>query len=189
MFSFGCSFAGVRSVSFREDVLTIGTGAGKVNFFDIRAGKYLELKCGHTCTLTMGDGWLVSMNGASVKFSAARPCIILTELNGWNSCMYQCRNLAQNERCPSVLLSTDVFHVSNCNFGILFSQNHDDTYRDYFVEMDYPNAIYSHCYDTTGTKLFTAGGPLPAGLWGNYAALWHWCFLNLGIHVGRFTGS
>lgn len=41
------------------------------------------------------------------------------------------------------------------------------------MEHLYPNAIYTHQYDHTGTRLFTAGGPLPAGLWGNYAGLWY----------------
>ena len=34
---------------------------------------------------------------------------------------------------------------------------HDDTYHDFFVGHDYPNAIYTHCYDPAGTRLFTAG--------------------------------
>jgi len=33
-------------------------------------------------------------------------------------------------------------------------------------------AIYTHCYDSSGTRLFTAGGPLPANLYGKYAGLW-----------------
>ena len=35
----------------------------------------------------------------------------------------------------------------------------------------YSPAIYSHCYDTSGTRLFAAGGPLQIGLKGNYIAL------------------
>ncbi|CAH1795744.1 unnamed protein product [Owenia fusiformis] len=101
----GC---GIRSVSFRNDVVTIGTGQGAVLFYDLRMGKYLECDCGHPCQLTAGKGWLA----------------------------------------------------------------HDDNYRDYFYDQEYPNAIYTHCYNETGTQLFTAGGPLPAGLWGNYAAVW-----------------
>ena len=34
---------------------------------------------------------------------------------------------------------------------------HDDTYHDFFVGNEYPNAIYTHCYDPAGTRLFTAG--------------------------------
>lgn len=55
---------------------------------------------------------------------------------------------------------------------VFVHQLHDDTYRDFFMDQEYPNAIYAHCYDDSGTKLFAAGGPLPAGLWGNYAGLW-----------------
>ena len=35
--------------------------------------------------------------------------------------------------------------------------HHDDTYHDFFVGNEYPNAIYTHCYDPAGTRLFTAG--------------------------------
>ena len=38
--------------------------------------------------------------------------------------------------------------------------NHDDTYHDFFVGHEYPNAIYTHCYDPAGTRLFTAGALL-----------------------------
>ena len=34
---------------------------------------------------------------------------------------------------------------------------HDDTYHDFFDGHEYPNAIYTHCYDPAGTRLFTAG--------------------------------
>jgi len=101
--------SGIRSVSFNEDIVTFGTGAGAVYFFDLRANNYLDLNCGHQCALSIGKGWL----------------------------------------------------------------QHDETYEFFFMDTaDRPNAVYTHCYDPSGTKLFTAGGPLPAGLWGNYAALW-----------------
>jgi hypothetical protein len=40
-------------------VVTIGTGAGAVLFYDLTAGKYLECSCGHACMLNAGKGWLV----------------------------------------------------------------------------------------------------------------------------------
>ena len=52
--------SGIRSVSFRDDIITIGTGVGYILFFDLRAGKYLESGCGHSCTLNLSKGWLVS---------------------------------------------------------------------------------------------------------------------------------
>ncbi|KAK3098377.1 hypothetical protein FSP39_018955 [Pinctada imbricata] len=100
---------GVRSVTFRDNILTIGTGVGVILFFDINAGKYLESSCSHITNFTVGRGWLLR----------------------------------------------------------------DETYRDFFMDSTYPSAIYTHQYDKGGTRLFAAGGPLPAGLWGNYAGLWY----------------
>lgn len=101
-------FQGIRSLSFKGDIITIGTGTGIIMFYDLRAGKYLESVCGHPCQLAVGQGWL----------------------------------------------------------------RQDENYRDIFIGANYPNAIYTHTYDETGVRLFAAGGPLPAGLWGNYAAMW-----------------
>lgn len=53
------AFTGVRSLTFTDDILTIGTGVGVILFFDIRAGRYLESECGHACSLNVGSGWLV----------------------------------------------------------------------------------------------------------------------------------
>lgn len=33
-----------------------------------------------------------------------------------------------------------------------------------FQQIKYVPAIYTHCYDASGTRLFAAGGPLPATL-------------------------
>lgn len=43
---------------------------------------------------------------------------------------------------------------------------------DGFQQIKYVPAIYTHCYDYSGTRLFAAGGPLPANLVGNYAGIW-----------------
>ncbi|XP_011856598.1 PREDICTED: DDB1- and CUL4-associated factor 12-like protein 1 [Mandrillus leucophaeus] len=51
--------------------------------------------------------------------------------------------------------------------------NHNDFWVNYFGGMEvFPNALYTHCYNWPEMKLFVAGGPLPAGLHGNYAGLW-----------------
>ncbi|EDO39558.1 predicted protein, partial [Nematostella vectensis] len=103
--------AGVRSVSFKDMMVTIGTGHGSVYFYDIRANRFLSKPTQELFYLRSGKGWL-------------RP---------------------------------------------------DSTLFDYFTDQDtecFRNAIYTHCYDPTGTKLFTAGGPLALVLYGNYAALW-----------------
>jgi len=48
----------------------------------------------------------------------------------------------------------------------------DATYRTHFASVFVPNAVYTHCYDPSGTKIFAGGGPLMLGLKGAYAAVW-----------------
>ncbi|XP_025199342.1 DDB1- and CUL4-associated factor 12 [Melanaphis sacchari] len=105
----GC---GIRSLSFQDNVITIGTGVGVIMFYDIRAGKYLE---------------------SSINSSRA------------------------------VVLKTSRGYVY---------PDEDFMVDQGFQQVKYTPAIYTHCYDYSGTRLFSAGGPLPANLCGNYAGLW-----------------
>ncbi|KAF9107392.1 DDB1- and CUL4-associated factor 12 [Mortierella sp. GBA35] len=50
--------------------------------------------------------------------------------------------------------------------------NHDTTYAGSISGITIRNAVYAMEYDSTGTRLFTAGGPLQLGLFGAYAGLW-----------------
>ncbi|KAF9989120.1 DDB1- and CUL4-associated factor 12 [Mortierella antarctica] len=50
--------------------------------------------------------------------------------------------------------------------------NRDTAYAGSIMGFQIRNAIYAMEYDSTGTRLFTAGGPLQLGLCGAYAALW-----------------
>lgn len=45
-------------------------------------------------------------------------------------------------------------------------------YYEHFRNASIANAVYTHCYDSSGTRLFTGGGPLQFGLCGSYAAVW-----------------
>ncbi|XP_072038065.1 DDB1- and CUL4-associated factor 12-like [Amphiura filiformis] len=121
--------SGVRSLSFRKEVLTIGTGRGSIMFFDIHAGKFLppQMKI------------INKVDGPTLKKRrlVARPSSIFKLSTGEG---YLCK---------------------------------DDLYYEYFSDDEiHRNAVYTHEYDKSGTRLFTAGGPLPAGLSGNYAAIW-----------------
>ncbi len=42
---------------------------------------------------------------------------------------------------------------------------------DGMQQQKYMPAIYTHCYDESGTRLFAAGGPLQCGARGNYIGL------------------
>lgn len=48
----------------------------------------------------------------------------------------------------------------------------DEEFHENGQNLKYTPAIYTHCYDSSGTRLFTAGGPLPVNLTGNYAGIW-----------------
>ncbi|GFR87123.1 DDB1- and CUL4-associated factor 12-like [Elysia marginata] len=99
---------GIRSLTFNQSIITIGTGDGRVLFYDTRAADFLHLQNGSNCELRVGVGWL----------------------------------------------------------------KHDANYWEHFLHVQYPNAIFTHCYDEWNARLFVAGGPLPAGLYGNYAGLY-----------------
>uniref|UniRef100_A0A8C9F7T8 DDB1 and CUL4 associated factor 12 n=1 Tax=Pavo cristatus TaxID=9049 RepID=A0A8C9F7T8_PAVCR len=114
--------SGIRSVSFYEHIITVGTGHGSLLFYDIRAQRFLDERPPRACY-----GQKQKLGGSEI--------LKLTTGKGW--------------------------------------LNHDETWRNYFSEINFfPNAVYTHCYDSSGTKLFVAGGPLPSGLHGNYAGLW-----------------
>ncbi|XP_028399193.1 DDB1- and CUL4-associated factor 12-like [Dendronephthya gigantea] len=100
--------AGIRSLSFHHEVVTIGSGFGTCSFLDLRTCRYILKPDGKICQLKAGEGWL----------------------------------------------------------------RRDEFFYTLFGEMYFPTAIYTHCYDPSGSKLFTGGGPLAVGLYGNYAALW-----------------
>uniref|UniRef100_A0A8C7HLS0 DDB1 and CUL4 associated factor 12 n=2 Tax=Oncorhynchus TaxID=8016 RepID=A0A8C7HLS0_ONCKI len=112
--------SGIRSVSFYEHIVTVGTGQGSLLFYDIRAQRFLEDP---------------SSPAGGFRQRPGEGILKLTTGKGW--------------------------------------LNHDETWRSYFSDINsFPNAVYTHCYDDSGTKLFVAGGPLCSGLHGNYAALW-----------------
>ncbi|VVC26945.1 WD40/YVTN repeat-like-containing domain,WD40 repeat, conserved site,WD40-repeat-containing domain,WD40 [Cinara cedri] len=107
----GC---GIRSLSFQDNIITIGTGIGVLMFYDVRAEKYLET--------------------SSINTNKA------------------------------VVLKTSQGYVHpDQDIGIMEGN---------FQHVKYTPAIYTHCYDYSGTRLFSGGGPLSTDLSGNYAGLW-----------------
>lgn len=158
--SFGCKVivsvcAGIRSVSFYEHIVTVGTGQGSLLFYDIRAQRFLENP------LNPAGGYRKCPGDGILK---------LTTGKGW---------LVYNLSLVNLLLKQSEITFSKlfCSLAdvkcVFCFQNHDETWRSYFSDIhSFPNAVYTHCYDDSGTKLFVAGGPLCSGLHGNYAGLW-----------------
>ncbi|GAB1611029.1 DDB1- and CUL4-associated factor 12-like [Argonauta hians] len=98
--------SGIRSISARHDVITLGTGLSVVIFLDLRTKQFLEAPSGKHCQLVVGEGWT------------------------------------------------------------------NKEYRSPMMRSCYSNSIFTHKYDDTGVRLFTAGGPMPSDMQGNYAAIW-----------------
>jgi len=48
----------------------------------------------------------------------------------------------------------------------------DENFQNHFNSISIPNAIYTHSFDPSGTRLFVGGGPLMIGLKGCYAGIW-----------------
>ena len=54
---------GVRSLEFNQQLLSIGTGAGHLYFYDMRTNEFLlENNSSKPCVLTASQGWLVSFS-------------------------------------------------------------------------------------------------------------------------------
>lgn len=106
-------YNGVRSTSFKSDLLTLGSGVGIVMFYDLRIHRYLEsgVNSSRTVTLKTSKGYISSEE----EYLDHNP-------------------LAMNNR--------------------------------------YTPAVYTHCYDSSGLRLFCAGGPLSVNTFGNYASIW-----------------
>ena len=56
------NFQGIRSLSFHNNVVTIGTGFGSCSFLDLRTYQFIKKADGSICQLKAGDGWLVSLD-------------------------------------------------------------------------------------------------------------------------------
>ena len=136
-------------------------------FWDLRAGKFLEstMNSNRAVSLKASKGWMVS---AILKYDQK---IIFIN------------NLINSKQ-------------TNPNIATFFFQQRDDNFVQNIemIQQKYLPAIYTHCYDTSGTRLFAAGGPLQCGLRGNYVALFQqyqfgllWN-LNILLHCVEIIG-
>lgn len=162
--------SGVRSVSWHGHMLTLGTGGGEIMFYDVRAKKFLQCDCNRSLTLKITGGWLVSvpLRWSECLVGVASCRLIADALGvelGFGICsLLPVEGLSVYRKTFRVLAITNVFSF--------FFQQQDEVYQEIFLNLPCPNAVYAHCYDEYGTRLFAAGGPIAASLVGNYAAMW-----------------
>lgn len=71
----GC---GIRSASFQDNILTVGTGLGMLMFYDVRAGKYLEssINSARTVVLKASRGYVVSRVKTMHKTETRRKILV-----------------------------------------------------------------------------------------------------------------
>ena len=53
-----------------------------------------------------------------------------------------------------------VFKKKNFSNKLWIFQERNDSFNESYTPNKYTPAIYTHCYDVSGTRLFAAGGPL-----------------------------
>ncbi|CAI9731257.1 DDB1CUL4-associated and CUL4-associated factor 12-like [Octopus vulgaris] len=56
--------SGIRSISVRHDVITLGTGLSVVIFLDVRTKQFLETPSGKHCQLVVSEGWTNKENNS-----------------------------------------------------------------------------------------------------------------------------
>eukprot|EP01135_Chromosphaera_perkinsii_P000703 Nk52_evm15s150 gene=Nk52_evmTU15s150 len=129
---------GVRSLSFRNSIVTIGGGLGRVSFYDMRRFGYLNLS-------TIRESFSLSGGGRLHMNLGSHGSLLMSQASVLKDCV----------------LSTGKGWLRR-----------DAVYQNHFQGTNIYNAVYTHSYDESGTRLFVAGGPLQLGLCGSYAGMW-----------------
>ena len=139
-----CSHQNIRSISFSDNVCSIGTGSGSVLFYDLKKDEFFaEKTCEEEPYSRKRTSYLSCSEGYTVCHSPFVFCFYVNAI--------------------SVIITNIFSHP----------QRHDALYYEAFLSnMEYQPAIYTHCFDSSSLRLFVAGGPLPANVSGHYAALW-----------------
>lgn len=140
---------GVRSVSFSNDIVTFGTGHGKIAFYDLRAGKYLP---------TLYEDQI-----QPTQYNNHSPLDGLFPGPEEGRATINARTWPAHAEAPKQYLETGTGWIVR-----------DQTFMDMFDLFGHSlrHACYAHAWDSSCTRLFTCGGPLECGLRGGYAALW-----------------
>ena len=181
------SVDGVRSLSFRGDgkLLTCGGGGGAITFFDVRAGKFLPPEASPAAgaalpalvdfrTSSASSTPEVSPRASPPRRYAPRYMPTITDQiddytifrsDAFMGGTDQVDDYTFPVYCPAAALRLEMTR------GWLDREHH--VYLEYFQHEQTPaNACYAHEWDSTGTRLLVAGGPLAFGLRGCYLGVW-----------------
>ncbi|KAI9091779.1 WD40-repeat-containing domain protein [Phlyctochytrium arcticum] len=189
---------GVRSLVWKDGVITIGGGKGRISFYDTHAKKYLswegEESIGTSHSSVVGSPVLnfsirppsATTLSASILSSPSTPSALTALLSNISSGfpfspsrpaspslapVPHMRRTWSRGGSPSITADMPSSHTAwlQSSQGWL---RQDEVYQTYFQGTDVRNSIYSLSYNPEGDKLFAAGGPLQANLQGCYASIW-----------------
>ncbi|KAL0027315.1 hypothetical protein WJX77_012210 [Trebouxia sp. C0004] len=191
---------GVRSLGIMDNILSSGSGRGRIAFFDLRANDYVSVQ---PEALSRPQS-PVARHAATSYTPAYTPAYTPTWYDDDDDDIafvyddeVQEEVLAQmrRQRAQVELRQLMAFQPPRGSFRRNTQQlldlpgqsahcscflqtgtgwlDHNHVYLDHFTGMQIWNACYAHAWDPSKTKLFTCGGPLAFGLIGTYMALWN----------------
>jgi WD repeat-containing protein 40A len=171
--------AGIRSLCISNDLVSFGTGKGKIAFFDLRASKFLSIDTEPGEEISPRP----STPGSTVHQAGQRGAG-----SGEDSLVVRLQSRPEAARDTSLLFrlmrhefyedeeqQLDVFPPPKPGYYLQTGPGwvqENATYLSYFGGRRIHHACYAHAWDPSGARLFTCGGPLAFGLSGGHMALW-----------------
>ena len=158
---------GIRSVCISNNLLSFGTGRGKICFYDLRAEKFLPT----TADPWDGPGVMPEPFAGTLVPGSRHPMMMQTiqrlpAVRAFDAVSDDGTEDDEDMASPSLVTPTQYLEVG----GGWLQEN--DSFWEYFAGQRVRHACYTHAWDPSGTRLFAGGGPLAFGLTGGYMGLW-----------------
>ncbi|KAL0075600.1 WD40-repeat-containing domain protein [Phycomyces blakesleeanus] len=161
-------FWGVRSLAFgSEHILTCGGGRGRLSFIDTRMMEFLPLSKSNNNRNTNNKN-INHYNNYNPSNTSNDDNDDNSDNGGDDTTRTQTR-AGTRTRTRASAATASVYHNSSSEGWL---DRDSQMYKTHFTGIQIPPAIYTTAYNSDGTKLFTAGGPIQSGLRGCYAAVW-----------------
>ncbi|KAL2919634.1 hypothetical protein HK105_200547 [Polyrhizophydium stewartii] len=180
---------GVRSLCANGDIFAVGGGLGRISFYDMRAQQYLswrrqplgvrETEGAYIPTRTPG---MFQHMATEFPLLAPAPRQAALQPSSSNAVHAAPGVLPEISRAAAAACG-----LSGATLGIepangpgdrtFLQSGHgwldkDRIYMNHFQGADIRNAVYTLSFDSTGRRMFAAGGPLQLNLRGSYLGLW-----------------
>jgi hypothetical protein len=160
--------SGVRSILWQAHVLTIGGGAGRISFYDLRANGYLDLNGDtrediHNIVVDPVPSPVIKKDEKIETVLDTEPM----EDEGRMGVVPE-RRLNDPPTSTSALVGRREYFQTGAGYL-------DPEGRELVAQirgLNVRNAVYTMSHDDSGRRLLSAGGPLQLGLRGSYVALW-----------------